>query len=128
MRLLIDTCSFLWFIENNPKLSATALTLIKDGNNEVMLSTASLWEMAIKYSVGKLSLTDPFDKFIRDQLSVNNIEVLAVKIDHISIVSALPFHHRDPFDRMLIAQSTVERMPIVSSDTVFDAYKVKRLW
>lgn len=95
---------------------------------DLLLSIASIWEMAIKISIGKLSLPSPFDEFISDQLSRNSIELLPIQLAHLGLVSALPFHHRDPFDRLLIAQAITERYPIVSIDDKFDAYSVRRLW
>ena len=128
MKLLLDTHAFLWFIMGSPNLSANARALIEGGANEKLFSVASLWEMAIKLSIGKLTLAAPFDVLIPQQLGLNGIELLNINTDHAAAVATLPFHHRDPFDRLLIAQATVEKMPIVSIDTAFDAYSVKRLW
>jgi PIN domain nuclease of toxin-antitoxin system len=124
MKLLLDTHTFIWFIIGSPNLSAHARALIEDVANEKFLSVASLWEIAIKLSIGKLTLSAPFNVLIPQQLSSNGFELLNIAIDY----AALPFHHRDPFDRLLIAQATVEKMPIVSSDAAFDAYPVTRLW
>jgi PIN domain nuclease of toxin-antitoxin system len=128
MRLLLDTHAFLWFIMGSPNLSAGARALIEDGANERFLSAASLWEMAIKVSTGKLTLSAPFDVLITDQLGLNGIETLGIEVAHTSVVSTLPFHHRDPFDRLLVAQAIIEGMPIISVDAAFDSYAVKRLW
>lgn len=128
MKLLLDTHAFLWFIDGSPQLSTTARTLIEDGNNEVFLSVGSLWEMAIKISLGKLSLGQPFETLMPAQLALNNIELLNITLDHTAKVITLPFHHRDPFDRLLVAQALVENIPLVGVDTVFDAYRVRRLW
>jgi len=128
MRLLLDTHSFLWFIGGNPNLSTTARMLIEDASNQPFLSVGSLWEMAIKVSIGKLSLGQPFEILISRQLRLNGIDLLGIEMRHAAVVSELPFYHRDPFDRLLVAQAMVERMPIVSADTAFDAYPVKRLW
>jgi len=103
MRLLLDTHTFLWFIMGSPNLSPRARTLIEDGSNEGFLSVASLWEIAIKSSLGKLTLSAPFDALIPQQLALNGIELLAVEVSPAALVSSLPFHHRDPFDRMLAA-------------------------
>ena len=127
MKLLLDTHIFLWFIMGSSTLSTHARDLIEDGANEKFLSVVSLWEIAIKYSLGKLSLSAPFDELIPQQLSLNGFELLNIKIDHATMVATLPFHHRDPFDRLLIAQAAVEKMPIVSVDAVFDAYPITRL-
>jgi PIN domain nuclease of toxin-antitoxin system len=128
MNLLLDTHTFLWFIMGSPHLSANTRALIEDLANERFLSVASLWEIAIKLNIGRLALTAPFDVLIPQQLSLNSIELLNIKIDHAAVVATLPLHHRDPFDRLLIAQAMVEKMPIVSIDKAFDAYPVTRLW
>ena len=128
MKLLLDTHSFLWFISGSSRLSSTPRQLIEEATNQPYLSIASLWEMAIKMSLGKLSLTQPFAKLIPEQMRVNGVELLNMSIDHIAIVVDLPFHHRDPFDRLLIAQALVEQLPIVSADPAFDAYGIERLW
>ncbi len=128
MNLLLDTHTFLWFIMGNHNLSVAARALIEDATNEKFLSVASLWEVAIKLSIGKLTLSAPFDVLIPQQLSLNGIELLDIKTGHAAVVTTLPFHHRDPFDRLLIAQAMVEKMPIVSNDAAFNAYSVNRLW
>ena len=128
MKLLLDTHAFLWFIMGSPQLSANARALIEDVANEKFFSVASLWEMAIKLSIGKLTLAAPLDVLFPQQLSLNGIELLNINIDHATTVVTLPFHHRDPFDRMLIAQAVVEKMSVVGIDTAFDAYPVTRLW
>jgi PIN domain nuclease of toxin-antitoxin system len=127
VRLLLDTHSFLWFIEGSPRLSATARALIEPTTNDVVLSVASGWEIAIKVSSGKLNLGEPFATLIPRQLQTNMIQLLPISFSHLAAVATLPFHHRDPFDRMLIAQAQVEQMPIVSADAAFDAYGIRRL-
>ena len=128
MRLLLDTHSFLWFVGGSPQLSVDARTLIEDTTNDMFLSVGSLWEMAIKISLGKLHIAQPFDRFILQQLGLNSIELLDITVAHAAAVTSLPFHHRDPFDRLLIAQAQVEHMPIVGNDAAFDAYGITRLW
>jgi PIN domain nuclease of toxin-antitoxin system len=128
VKVLLDTHTFLWFIDDSPQLSTTARTLIEDGNNEVFLSVGSLWEMAIKIGLGKLSLGQPFETLMPAQLALNNIELLNITVDHTAKVITLPFHHRDPFDRLLVAQALVETIPLVGVDAVFDAYGIRRLW
>ena len=128
MRLLLDTHTFIWFVTDNPKLSDTARGLINYGNNEILISIASIWEMAIKQSTGKLSFGLPFRVFIEQQVSVNRIDILNINLEHIEVIVTLPFHHRDPFDRLIIAQAMVEQIPILSADSVFDAYPIQRLW
>ncbi len=128
MRLLLDTHTFLWFIEDHQSLGAEARRLIEEPSNEVFLSIASIWEMAIKLSLGKLHLGQPFDQFIANQLESNNISPLDISIKHAAAIADLPFHHRDPFDRLLVAQSLVEGYPILSADITLDAYGVMRRW
>jgi PIN domain nuclease of toxin-antitoxin system len=128
MKLLLDTHTFLWFIMGNSNLSANARVLIEDQANKKFLSVASLWEIAIKISIGKLGLSAPFDTLIQQQLSVNGFELLNLEVLHAAALINLPFHHRDPFDRLLIAQSMVEQMQILSIDSAFDAYQTTRLW
>jgi PIN domain nuclease of toxin-antitoxin system len=127
MKLLLDTHTFLWFIGDDPQLSPTAGALL-EADHDVLLSVASLWEIAIKVSIGKLTLAEPYATFIPQQLARNDIELLPLRLPHLSTVASLPFHHRDPFDRMLIAQAMVEGVPIVSSDGAFDAYGIERVW
>lgn len=128
MRLLIDTHTFLWFILDSPRLSPTAKALIEDINSEVYVSLASLWEIAIKTSLQKLTLPMPFEEFIPDQVFSNNMLLLPIQVSHLNGVAKLPFFHRDPFDRLLIAQSASEQMPLISRDSVFDLYSIVRLW
>ena len=128
MKLILDTHSFLYFIDGNPKLSSTARSLIEDLSNEKFISKASLWEMAIKVSLGKLTLTDKFESIIPQQITNNGFDLLNIEVSHVVVVANLPFHHRDPFDRLLIAQSITERYPVVSADGQFDTYGIKRLW
>jgi PIN domain nuclease of toxin-antitoxin system len=127
MRLLLDTHTFLWFIDDSPRLSAYAKSLL-ESDAELLLSTASLWEIAIKVSIGKLTLTRPFDVFIPEQLAFNSITELPINLKHLGVISSLAFPHRDPFDRLLIAQAMTESLPVVSADAAFDLYSVKRLW
>lgn len=128
MRLLLDTHAFLWFIMGSANLSVNARALIENPANERLLSVASLWEIAIKTSLGKLALSAPFDELIPAQLKLNGIDLLNIKVDHLSTLTTLPFHHRDPFDRLIIAQSLVEEMHVVSIDGAFDSYGLTRYW
>src|SRR2546423_14790505 len=100
MRILLDTHSFLYFIDGNPNLSVQARELIEDLNNEKFISKASLWEMAIKVSIGKLTLADRFEDLIPQQIALNGFDLLNIEMQHVSVVAHLPFHHRDPFDRL----------------------------
>ena len=118
----------LWFLEGDERLSERARGIIEDGQNDVATSIASLWEAAIKHSLGKLDLGRPFADLIPAQLEVNSISVLGIEVPHIVRLIALPFHHRDAFDRLIIAQSLVEDIPLIGLDTDFDLYGVSRLW
>jgi PIN domain nuclease of toxin-antitoxin system len=128
MKLILDTHSFLYFIDGSPRLSTQARSLIEDLNNEKLVSKASLWEMAIKVSIGRLTLADSFEILIPQQIAHNGFDLLNIEMEHVCIVARLPFHHRDPFDRLLIAQSMAEDFPIVSNDSKFDEYQIQRLW
>jgi PIN domain nuclease of toxin-antitoxin system len=128
MRVLLDTHAFLWLIGNLPKLSKKAKKIFTDKDNEILLSVASIWEMGIKLSLGKLELTQPFNKFIPTQLHQNGISQLDINFRHINEVVNLPFHHRDPFDRLIISQAITEGTPIISNDNCFDLYEVERIW
>lgn len=128
MRLLLDTHSFLWFILNDPQLSAAARAAISDPNSDVLVSPATYWEIAIKVSTGKYTLTTPYQHFIEYNITANDFEVLHVEPRHTAVVATLPFHHKDPFDRLLIAQALAEDITLVSNETLFDAYGVRRLW
>jgi PIN domain nuclease of toxin-antitoxin system len=128
MRALLDTHAFLWFIAGDPRLSLEARTLIEDPDNEKLCSMASIWEMAIKSSLGKLTLAQPFQELIPKQLESNGIDVLDIRLSHVTHVSTLPLYHRDPFDRIIIAQSIMENLPVVGIDSLFDRYQVRRIW
>ena len=128
MKLLLDTHSFLWFIQGDQRLSSTARTEIESPANVVYLSIASAWEIAIKSGLGRLSVTGPLEPFVRAQLAQNGFHLLAIGLQHIAATVSLPPHHRDPFDRLLIAQAVVEGMSIVGGDNAFSAYQVPRIW
>jgi PIN domain nuclease of toxin-antitoxin system len=128
MRALLDTNSFLWFISGNEKLSIKARNFIEDFENELVLSIASLWEIAIKVSIGKLQLLKHFDILIPEKIEENEIEIFNLELKHFSTMMKLPFHHRDPFDRIIIAQSITENISVITSDGIFEDYLVKIIW
>jgi PIN domain nuclease of toxin-antitoxin system len=128
MKLLLDAHTFLWFVWDDAHLSHNARTLIVDAANQKFISPVTYWEIAIKVSIGKLDLGEPYRAFMRREIARNNFDILPISVDHAAAVSVLPFHHRDPFDRLLIAQSMIEEVLIISGDTAFDAYPVIRLW
>lgn len=124
MKILLDTHISLWFVGGDPALSAPSRAAVESTENERLLSLASVWEMAIKVSLGKLTLPGDFGSFVAKQMADNDIGLLGIEMAHTNLVVGLPFHHRDPFDRLLIAQAIAERIPIVSQDRLFDAYPV----
>jgi PIN domain nuclease of toxin-antitoxin system len=128
MRALIDTSTFLWTISDDDKLSGNARRFIADSENEIFLSVASLWEIAIKISLGKLELLLPFNRLIPEQLEQNSIAVLPIEIQHLSKIIDLPFHHRDPFDRLIIAQGLSEQLPVITPDAAFGRYSIHLIW
>jgi PIN domain nuclease of toxin-antitoxin system len=128
MRLLLDTHAFIWYTTDSSRLTATGRSLIDNGENDILLSTASVWEMAIEHSIGRLTFSMPFMEFIKQQIAVNRIDILEITFDHIEVVASLPLHHRDPFDRLIIAQSMAQQIPILSVDAIFDACAIARVW
>jgi len=128
MKYLLDTHAFLWFILDDTQLSSTARALIIDEQNDFYLSPASYWELAIKISIGKYQLPGPFVPFLHQQIDLNDFVILPISAEHAGKVASLPYHHRDPFDRMIIAQALVEGMSVLSNDSVMDHYGVNRSW
>jgi PIN domain nuclease of toxin-antitoxin system len=128
MRYLLDTNAFLWFITNDPKMSKVAARIIPDPANEVFVSIVTPWEIAIKVGIGKLTLNEPIAVAIPREINQNNLNLLSITLDQTFLVATLPHHHRDPFDRLLIAQAMAEGMPILSADAGFDAYGITRIW
>ena len=128
MRLLLDTHTFLWFITNDPQLSAAARALIADPANEILISPASYWEIAIKVRLGKYPLSAPYLTFITQGIDDNGFTVLPIEPKHTEVLTTLPLHHRDPFDRLIVAQAMVEGISVVSVDPQLDAYSIRRLW
>ena len=126
MAVLLDTQAFLWWVADDPRLSKRAARAI--AKTECLLSVASCWEMAIKASLGRLSLPGAVDRFVQEQIEVNGFGLLAISLAHVSGVAALPFHHRDPFDRLIAAQSLADELSLVSSDPIFRRYGVTRVW
>ncbi|MCX7117435.1 MAG: type II toxin-antitoxin system VapC family toxin [Legionellales bacterium] len=128
MRVLLDTHAFLWTATGAPQLSVLATEVFLDPQNELYLSVASIWEIAIKCSLGKLIFHTPIESYILDLLQENSIHLLSIDFRHVIRVSSLPFHHRDPFDRLLISQAIEEKIALLSCDSIFDNYGVERLW
>lgn len=127
MQYLLDTHALIWFLEDDPQLSPKVRTEIMDINNQCFVSIASLWETAIKVSLRKLQLKSDFNKII-DFLSDTSIEILTIEFTHLQRLLSLPFHHRDPFDRIIIAQGLDENFTIMTKDEQFSHYTNKLLW
>lgn len=128
MRLLFDTHAFLWWHGERAKLSAQVVGLIEDPQNDVFLSHSSIWEIQIKHHLGKLKLTRPLAEIIEMEQQENRIELLPSKTAYFLELYSLPLHHRDPFDRLLIAQARVENAVLLSDDSLIALYPVQRLW
>lgn len=128
MRALLDTHTFLWWNTDDPQLSKTARDIIADGANEIFLSAASAWEIAIKSARGRLSLPDPPEKYVAERLALHRFQGLPIQLSHALGVYSLPDRHRDPFDRLLIVQSQLERMPILTKEKIFHRYQVEVIW
>ena len=127
MRILLDTHLFIWWDSEPQQLSPEARALCDDAENTLVLSVASVWEMQIKQQLGKLKLRLPLAELIADQQKDNGIEILRVDLSHVLTLEKLPLHHKDPFDRLLIAQANAENIGILSVDAVFKQYEVKLL-
>jgi PIN domain nuclease of toxin-antitoxin system len=128
MKLLLDSHTLLWFVTDDPKLSAVAKSALVDPANERWLSPGNLIEIALKVRIGKLPLPVPFGVLFPAQLAANRIHLLPLTVRHIEPLTTLPLHHKDPFDRLIAATALVENLAVVSVDPIFDAYGVTRLW
>lgn len=128
MQVLLDTHSFLWWIDNDDHLSSTARQAIADGSNEVFFSAASGWEIAIKAQLGKLRLPNGPEAFVSEHLQLNGFRPLSISVSHALHTASLPSIHRDPFDRILVAQSQLEHIAIVTSDPLIQQYQVSIIW
>ncbi len=128
MQALLDTHAFLWWIADDARLSANASTIINDGNNQLFLSSVSTWEIIIKAQLGKLALPSNPEQFIIEQIQRNNLTVMPVQVKHTLAIYQLPLLHRDPFDRMLVAQSQSEDLPLLTLDPLIAQYAVTTLW
>ena len=132
MNSILDTHTFIWFIEGSSELSLTARKQIEDINNTSYISIASLWEMSIKYNLGKLTVKGSSFKTLMDDITINGFQILNINFQHLVENVSLDSHHRDPFDRLIIAQALIEDMNIIGRDVIFDSYlknkNVKRIW
>ena len=128
MNYLLDTHTLLWITTEDSKLSENAKDLYLNNENEILLSMASIWELAIKSSINKISFDTTLEDYIEQHVRSNNIKILDIELSHVIRVENLPFHHRDPFDRLIIAQAIEEKLPIISKDNFFDKYDIQRKW
>ena len=128
MKLLLDTHSFVWWRDDSTKLSTTAFNAISDADNEVFISVIAAWELEIKIALNKFQLKSTLENAIREEQDTNRFRVLPVHLAHVFELGRLPLVHRDPFDRLLIAQAIVEDLTIVTADRNFSDYDVKVLW
>lgn len=128
MRILLDTCAFLWIVLDSPELSKTAAAAFLDGKNEIFLSAASSWEISIKARLGRLELKGDPGRVVPEEMRKNAIEAVPVEHSHALRTARLPSHHRDPFDRLLVAQCLIEGFTLMSPDPVFRKYDVKAIW
>ena len=128
MKALIDTHVFLWWNMNDPQLSDVARAFIADGSNELFFSAASAWEIAIKTSIGRLTLPETAEKYISSRLTLQHIQALPIQVSHAVRVAALENLHKDPFDRLLIAQSQLEKIPLLTADPKLAPYDVEIIW
>jgi len=127
MRYLLDTHTLIWFISGDKELSSKARKAIEADDTINFVSIASLWEISIKISMERLELNSPFDK-LAEQMVDNNFQILPVTFEDVLMLSSLPFHHKDPFDRMIIVQGITNKLTIISKDKSFSDYKPKLLW
>ena len=128
MKALHDTHALLWFALDDSRLSSPARSMIAEPDNDLLVSSATFWEIAIKVSIGKYVIDEELSAFFDRQMAVNDFTLLPITSKHAAAVASLPFHHRDPFDRMLIAQAIVEQVSVLSNDRAFDMYPVHRIW
>jgi PIN domain nuclease of toxin-antitoxin system len=123
MKYLLDTNIIIWYTEGNPMLPDAILEKIQIAENEIYVSIASLWEIAIKYSLGKLKLSEPLKQYFSNINQEYGISILSLSIKHILKQVELPFHHNDPFDRLIFAQSVTEKVELLYTDKIFDLYR-----
>ena len=128
MKLLLDSHVVIWAVDETAKLSTDAESLLQDLNNELVISAAIIWELSIKVGLAKLNLSLPYREWMQQAIADLMAMVLPITVEYADVQAGLPHHHGDPFDRLLVAQAIVEKIPIVSNDTALDAYSVNRLW
>lgn len=128
MKVLLDTCAFIWLVTDDPKLSELAREIFLNDDNELFLSAVTGFEIAVKYNLGKLRLAESPKEFVVNRMNANALTELPVSMMHALLLQNLPLHHKDPFDRLLVAQAMVNQIPLLSADQQLSAYDIKRLW
>ena len=128
MRVLIDSHALIWYVEQDNLLSLASHAAISDPANDLLLSAGSIWEIGIKVGLGKIVLTQPFKTWMNQAVSDLHVTVLPLSVEYVDVQSNLPKHHGDPFDRLIVAQSIVEQVSIISADANLDAYGITRIW
>ena len=128
MRYILDTHTLLWIVDDNPKLGDEAKTIYLNDHNDIFASIASIWEMAIKISLNKLNIPGTLSEFVKDHIRGNKIDIINIELNHLYQLENLNYFHRDPFDRLIIAQAIAENIPVISSDKAFDDYPIQRIW
>ena len=128
MRALLDTHTFLWWIDDSDELSHDARQIIENSENTILVSAAVGWEIAIKTGLGRLEIAEDPERFIPEQIARNSFGVMPIQMSHALHTHDLPDHHRDPFDRLLVSQSQMEGLPIITRDMVFKKYEVETFW
>lgn len=127
MRYIVDTHAFIWYAVGDERLNPKAIRIL-ESDSEKFISIASIWEMAIKVNLGHLEFKTSFNEIISKQIDLLNYRILNIDLEHLFKVSTLELHHRDPFDRLIVSQAIVEKIPIISVDEKFDAYGIERIW
>jgi PIN domain nuclease of toxin-antitoxin system len=128
MNILLDSHTLIWFSQNSPQLSSSAIEILENRNNLLFLSLVSVWEIQIKVQLGKLNLDISLSEIVKDQTKINDVQILPMKLSHIWTLDTLPYYHKDPFDRLLISQAITENLIILGVDSVFDSYPVEKIW
>ena len=128
MKVLLDTHVFLWAISEDPRLSSSARKIFTAADSENLLSVASVWEILVKAEAGRLPFPRPASSYLRTQLRKTSTAVLPILLSHVLRLESLPLHHRDPFDRIILAQALEEEIPVVSADSKFHLYPIEVLW
>jgi PIN domain nuclease of toxin-antitoxin system len=128
MEVLLDTNAFLRWVEDDVALSKKARAAIADPDNEILVSIVVPWELAIKAGQGKIKLSQPVGRYVASHIEANGFRLIGIDLDDVALIETLPMHHRDPFDRLLIAQARNRKSPVVSSDRAFSDYGIKRIW